>query len=299
MSETTPKNNLLTTPTATARRRTDRPWQRALYRFQKHKLALVALAVLSVLILCALLPDFVAPYDPLAMEMRDRLQGPSLTHLFGTDDLGRDIFARSVYGARISLQVGIIAVGIAAVVGITTGLLAGYLGGWVDAILMRLMDIIFAFPAILLAISIMALLGPSTVNVMIAIGIVYIPIFARIVRGATLAIKELDYVEAARACGTTPSQILWRHIFPGTLGAITVQVTLSLAYAILAEAALSFLGLGTQPPEPSWGSMLSFGRDWIREAPWFSFFPGLMIFVTVLSLNLVGDGLNDALDPRL
>jgi len=161
------------------------------------------------------------------------------------------------------------------------------------------MDVIFAFPAILLAISIMAILGPSTVNVMIAIGIVYIPIFARIVRGSTLSIKALDYVEAAHAGGTRPSQILWRHIFPGTLGAITVQITLSLAYAILAEAALSFLGLGTQPPDPSWGSMLSFGRDWIREAPWFSFFPGLMIFITVLSLNLVGDGLNDALDPRL
>lgn len=281
------------------RRRSDRPLQRALHRFQKHQLALVALVVLTLLLLCAIVPDLLAPYDPLAIEMRDRLQSPSVTHPFGTDDFGRDILSRIIYGARISLQVGIVAVGIAAVVGISTGLLAGYGGGWLDTILMRLMDIIFAFPAILLAISIMALLGPSTVNVMIAIGIVYIPIFARIVRGATLAIKELDYVEAARASGTKPSQILWRHIFPGTLGAITVQTTLSLAYAILAEAALSFLGLGTQPPDPSWGSMLSFGRDWVREAPWFSFFPGLMIFVTVLSLNLVGDGLNDALDPRL
>ncbi|HRW06211.1 MAG TPA: ABC transporter permease [Caldilineaceae bacterium] len=279
--------------------RPDHPLRRALHRFQKHKLALVALVVLAVLILCALIPAQLAPYDPLQMEMHDRLQGPSATYLFGTDDLGRDILSRIIYGARISLQVGIIAVGIAAVVGISSGLLAGYFGGWVDAILMRIMDVIFAFPAILLAISIMAILGPSTVNVMIAIGIVYIPIFARIVRGSTLSIKALDYVEAAHAGGTRPSQILWRHIFPGTLGAITVQITLSLAYAILAEAALSFLGLGTQPPDPSWGSMLSFGRDWIREAPWFSFFPGLMIFITVLSLNLVGDGLNDALDPRL
>lgn len=285
--------------TAGTTRRPDHPLRRALHRFQKHKLALGALMVLALLILCALVPDLLAPYDPLQMEMRDRLQGPSSTYLLGTDDLGRDIFSRIIYGARISLQVGIIAVGIAAAVGISTGLLAGYLGGWVDAVLMRLMDVIFAFPAILLAISIMAILGPSTVNVMIAIGIVYIPIFARIVRGSTLAIKALDYVEAARAGGTPPGQILWRHIFPGTLGAITVQITLSLAYAILAEAALSFLGLGTQPPDPSWGSMLSFGRDWIREAPWFSFFPGLMIFITVLSLNLVGDGLNDALDPRL
>lgn len=285
--------------TTTATRRPDHPLRRALLRFQKHKLALVALALLALLILCALLPAQLAPYDPLQMAMSDRLQGPSPTYLLGTDDLGRDILSRIIYGARISLEVGLIAVGIAALVGISTGLVAGYLGGWIDAILMRVMDVIFAFPAILLAISIMAILGPSTVNVMIAIGIVYIPIFARIVRGATLAIKTLDYVEAARAGGTRPSQILWRHIFPGTLGAITVQVTLSLAYAILAEAALSFLGLGTQPPDPSWGSMLSFGRDWIREAPWFSFFPGLVIFLTVLSLNLVGDGLNDALDPRL
>ena len=277
----------------------NRPLQRALARFRRHRLAMVGMVVIGLLILCALLPNQLAPYDPLLIEMADRLQSPSLTHLFGTDDFGRDIFSRAIHGARISLEVGIIAVGIAAITGISAGLLAGYFGGWIDAIIMRLMDVIFAFPAILLAISIMALLGPSTFNVMIAIGIVYIPIFARIVRGSTLALKELDYVEAARASGSTPGRILWTHIFPGTLGAITVQTTLSLAYAILAEAALSFLGLGTQPPEPSWGSMLSFGRDWIREAPWFSFFPGLMIFITVLSLNVVGDGLNDALDPRL
>lgn len=278
---------------------TNRPLQRALARFRRHRLALFGLALLGLLLLCALMPNRLAPYDPLLMEMTDRLQAPSMAHLFGTDDFGRDIFSRVIHGARISLQVGVIAVGIAATIGITLGLIAGYFGGWIDATIMRIMDVIFAFPAILLAISIMALLGPSTFNVMIAIGIVYIPIFARIVRGSTLSIKELDYVEAARASGSTPSRILWTHIFPGTLGAITVQTTLSLAYAILAEAALSFLGLGTQPPEPSWGSMLSFGRDWIREAPWFSFFPGLMIFVTVLSLNVVGDGLNDALDPRL
>jgi peptide/nickel transport system permease protein len=240
----------------------------------------------------------IAPYDPLAMEMRDRLLPPSAAHLFGTDDFGRDILSRIIYGARISLQVGMIAVGIAGSIGITLGLVAGYFGGFIDGLIMRVMDVIFAFPAILLAITIMALLGPSTANVMIAIGIVYIPIFARIVRGTTLALKALDYVEAARACGSTAWRILWGHILPGTWGEITVQVTLSLAYAILAEAALSFLGLGTQPPEPSWGSMLSFGREWVREAPWFSFFPGLAIFITVLSLNLVGDGWRDALDPR-
>jgi peptide/nickel transport system permease protein len=254
---------------------------------------------LALLLLCALAPGWLAPYDPLAIEMRDRLLSPSAAHLFGTDDFGRDIFSRVIHGARISLLVGIVAVGIAATTGVVLGLVAGYFGGWIDSLIMRIMDVIFAFPAILLAISIMALLGASTVNVMIAIGIVYIPIFARIVRGSTLEVKAQDYVESARAAGARPGRILWRHIFPGTFGPVTVQITLSLAYAILAEAALSFLGLGTQPPAPSWGSMLSFGREWVREAPWFSFFPGFAIFVTVFWLNLVGDGLRDALDPRL
>ena len=279
--------------------RTERPGQRALRRFRQHKLALAGLTFLLLLLLAALFPQVIAPYDPLTMQMPDRLLGPSAAHWFGTDDFGRDILARIVYGARISLEVGVIAVGIAASAGISLGLVAGYFGGWLDSLIMRIMDVIFAFPAILLAITIMAILGPSTTNVMIAIGIVYIPIFARLVRGATLSLKALDYIEAARACGSTSLRILRLHIFPGTLGEITVQVTLSLAYAILAEAALSFLGLGTQPPEPSWGSMLSFGREWIREAPWFSFFPGLAIFITVFSLNLVGDGWRDALDPRL
>jgi peptide/nickel transport system permease protein len=276
----------------------EHPGQRVLRRFRKHKLALAGLAVLALLLVSAAFPGIIAPYDPLAIEMGDRLLPPSSSHWFGTDDFGRDILARIIHGARISLQVGVIAVGIAGSTGITLGLLAGYYGGWVDSLVMRIMDIIFAFPAILLAISIMALLGSSTTNVMIAIGIVYIPIFARIVRGTTLALKTQDYVEAAHAAGATAARILWRHILPGTWGEITVQITLSLAYAILAEAALSFLGLGTQPPEPSWGSMLSFGREWVREAPWFSFFPGLAIFVTVFSLNLVGDGWRDALDPR-
>ena len=291
-----------TTATATVQepgRRSDRPVLRMLRRFKRHKLAIAGLVVLLLLVTAALFPSWLAPYDPLEMEMRDRLLPPSTEHLFGTDDFGRDILSRIIYGARISLMVGVVAVGIAATVGISLGLLAGYFGGISDTVIMRLMDIIFAFPAILLAISIMALLGPSTFNVMIAIGIVYIPIFARIVRGTTLELRIQDYVEAAVASGAVSGRILGRHILPGTLGPITVQVTLALAYAILAEAALSFLGLGTQPPDPSWGSMLSFGREWVREAPWFSFFPGLAIFVTVLSLNVVGDGLRDAIDPRL
>jgi peptide/nickel transport system permease protein len=274
-------------------------WRRAWRRFRRHKLALVAMGFLVLLFLSALFPGWIAPYDPLAIDMEVRLQPPSAQHWFGTDDFGRDILTRVIHGARISLEVGAIAVGIATTLGVVLGLFAGYFGGWVDSLIMRIMDVIFAFPAILLAIAIVAILGTSTANVMIAIGIIYIPIFARIVRGSVLELKAQDYLEAAHASGAKSGRILWRHLFPGTLGPLTVQLSLALADAILAEAALSFLGLGTQPPAPTWGSMLSFGREYVREAAWFSFFPGLAIFVTVLSLNLVGDGWRDALDPRL
>jgi peptide/nickel transport system permease protein len=259
----------------------------------------VGLGFLALLVLCAVFADVVAPYGPLQQAMAERFQGPSPRHWLGTDDFGRDLLSRIIYGARISLQVGFVAVGIAGTLGVLLGLVAGYFGGMVDNAIMRLMDVVLAFPAILLAVTIMALLGPSTTNVMIAIGIAYVPIFARLVRGSVLAIKPNDYVEAARASGATEARTLVRHVLPGTSGPIIVQVSLALAFAILAEAALSFLGLGTQPPTPSWGSMLSFGRQYIQQAPWFTFFPGLVIFLTVLSLNLVGDGLSDALDPRL
>lgn len=275
------------------------PWRRTLRRFGRHRAAVIALFFLLLLLLCVIAPQWIAPYDPLAINMQMRLHPPSAVHLLGTDDFGRDILSRLIYGSRISLQVGLISVAISAIFGVVIGILAGYFGGFVDALLMLFMDILFAFPAILLAIAIMAILGASTVNVMIAVGIVYIPVFARIVRSVTLELRVQDYVDAARAIGAKPHRILLRHILPGTFGTLTVQITLSLAFAILAEAALSFLGLGVQPPEPSWGSMLSFGREWVREAPWFSFFPGLAIFMTVLSLNLVGDGWRDALDPRL
>lgn len=268
-------------------------------RLRQHRLALVGAAMLVLLLLAALGANLVAPYDPLKMEMADRLQGPSLRHPFGTDDFGRDVLSRIIHGARISLKVGGTAVGIATAAGVSLGLVSGYMGGPVDNWVMRVMDVLLAFPAILLAIAIMAILGPSTVNVMIAIGIVYIPVFARIVRGSVLAVKENDYVEAARAIGVRDLGIMLRHVLPNAMDAIIVQISLALAFSILAEASLSFLGLGTQPPEPSWGSMLSFGREYITEAPWLTVFPGLAIFVTVFSLNLVGDGLRDALDPRL
>jgi peptide/nickel transport system permease protein len=260
---------------------------------------MVGLGFIALLILCAVAADAISPYRPLEQAMTQRLRPPSAAHLLGTDDFGRDILTRILFGSRISLQVGFVAVGIAGSIGVLLGLLSGYFGGWVDNVLMRCMDVLLAFPAILLAVTIMALLGPSTTNVMIAIGIAYIPIFARVVRGTVLTVKPNEYVEAARAAGASELRTLVQHIVPGTTGPIIVQVSLALAYAILAEAALSFLGLGTQPPTPTWGSMLSFGREFVRQAPWFTFFPGFAIFLTVLSLNLVGDGLSDALDPRL
>ncbi len=268
-------------------------------RLRRHRLAFVGLGFIAALVLCAVFADLIAPYKPLEQAMTQRLRPPSAAHFFGTDDFGRDILSRILFGSRISLQVGFVAVGIAGTLGVVLGLLAGYFGGMVDSVLMRAMDVLLAFPAILLAVTIMALLGPSTTNVMIAIGIAYIPIFARVVRGSVLTVKPNEYVEAARACGATEWRTMLVHVLPGTTGPIIVQVSLALAYAILAEAALSFLGLGTQPPTPTWGSMLSFGREFVREAPWFTLFPGFAIFLTVLSLNLVGDGLSDALDPRL
>jgi peptide/nickel transport system permease protein len=268
-------------------------------RLRRHRLAMVGLAFLGLLVLCALSADLISPYKPLDQAMQVRLKPPSAAHLLGTDDFGRDILTRILYGSRVSLQIGFVAVGIAATIGILLGLVSGYFGGRVDDVVMRCMDVLLAFPAVLLAVTIMALLGPSTTNVMIAIGIAYIPQFARVVRGTVLTVKPNEYVQAARAAGASELRMMVNHIAPGTIGPIIVQVSLALAYAILAEAALSFLGLGTQPPTPTWGSMLSFGREFIREAPWFTFFPGFAIFLTVLSLNLVGDGLSDALDPRL
>jgi len=272
---------------------------RILKRLSRHRLAMIGLGFLILLMLAAALADAVSPYKPLEQAMQVRLRPPSAQHWLGTDDFGRDILTRIIYGARISLQVGFVAVGLAGTIGIVLGLISGYFGGWLDSVVMRCMDVLLAFPAILLAVVIMALLGPSTTNVMIAIGIAYIPVFARVVRGTVLTVKPNEYVQAARAAGANELRMLVHHIVPGVVGPIIVQVSLALAYAILAEAALSFLGLGTQPPTPTWGSMLAFGRQFIREAPWFTLFPGIAIFLTVLSLNLLGDGLSDALDPRL
>lgn len=267
-------------------------------RFRRNRLAVLGAVVIAALTAGAIFAPWLAPHDPIASNIRERLQPPSAQHPFGTDDLGRDIFSRVIYASRVSLQVGFISVGIAAVAGVTLGLVAGYFGGWIDTIIMRVMDVLLAFPAVLLAIAIMAVLGPSITNVMIAVGIVYIPVFARVTRGSALAVREQEYVESARAAGRSAWGTLRRHVLPNALDAVIVQMSLTMAFAIAAEAALSFLGLGPQPPEPTWGSMLFFARNYMVEAPWWAIFPGLAIFVTVFSLNLIGDGLRDALDPR-
>jgi peptide/nickel transport system permease protein len=233
------------------------------------------------------------------MDFNGRFASPSLRHVLGTDDFGRDTLTRILYGARISVEVGVISVTLAATAGTILGLVAGAGNRIVDETIMRMMDVLYAFPAILLAIAILAILGKGVGNAMIAIGIVYTPIFARITRGAVLTVRNEDFVLAARAIGTRPIRVIFVHIFPNVLSPIIVETTLSLAFAILAEAALSFFGLGTQPPDPSWGRMLSEGRNFFRQSGWMALFPGLAIMLTVMGFNFLGDGLRDALDPRL
>jgi peptide/nickel transport system permease protein len=274
-------------------------WHDALMRLLRHRLGMFGASIVVILILTAIFGPYIAPYDPNAIDFSVRFAGPSLAHPLGADDFGRDTLSRIMYGARVSLQVGLIAVSIAATVGTLLGLVAGYANRIIDEVIMRAMDILFAFPAILLAIAILAALGRGITNAMIAIGVVYIPIFARIARGAVLSVRQEEFVEAARALGARDTRILFRHIFPNSLAPLIVETTLSLAFAILAEAALSFFGLGTQPPDPSWGRMLSEGRAYFRQSAWMGIFPGLAIMLTVMGFNFLGDGLRDSLDPRL
>jgi peptide/nickel transport system permease protein len=269
------------------------------YRFYKNKLAFAGFVVISLYIVIAALAPWVAPYDPYTMNTNALLAEPGEEHLFGTDQFGRDILSRIMYGSQISLKVGLISVGISLLCGVTIGVIAAFYGKWVDSLLSRVIDVLFAFPDILLALAIMAVLGPSLTNVMIAIGIVYTPIFARIARGAALTVKDALYIEAARSIGVSHYKIIRRHILPNSLAPIIVQTTLSFAFAILAEAALSFLGLGVEPDSPSWGIMLNEGKDWLETAWWTAVFPGAAITLAVLSFNVMGDGLRDALDPSL
>jgi peptide/nickel transport system permease protein len=274
------------------------PARRALRRLFRRKGAVVGLVVIAVMIVLALLAPLLAPYDPIATSWTLVRKPPSALHWFGTDDLGRDILSRVIYGTRASLMAGAISVGIAFGVGVPIGLLSGYRGGFVDALISRITDAMLACPFLILAIALAAFLGPSLSNAMIAIGITTTPIFVRLTRGQTLNVKVEDYVEAARAVGTPPWRIAQMHILPNIMPALLVQATLSIAAAIIAEAALSFLGLGQQPPAPSWGSMLNAAQRFLTNAPWMAIWPGLGIFLLVLSFNLVGDGLRDALDPR-
>lgn len=274
------------------------PGKRALRRLWRRRGAMLGLAVVTFFVAVALLAPLIAPYDPIATSWTTIRKPPSALHWFGTDENGRDMLSRVIWGARASLTAGVISVSIALAIGVPVGMLAGYVGGWVDALISRITDAMLACPFLILAIALAAFLGPSLGNAMIAIGITATPIFVRLTRGATMAVKVEDYVEAARAVGNPHRRIAIRHILPNIIPPVMVQATLAIAAAIIAEASLSFLGLGQQPPAPSWGSMLNTAQRFIEQAPWMAIFPGLSIFVVVLAFNLFGDGLRDALDPR-
>ena len=286
-----------TTPVASSDK-LESPARRALRRLFRHKGAVVGLIVIATFTVLAVFASLIVPYDPIATSWTAVRKPPSALHWFGTDDLGRDIFARVIYGARASLTAGAISVGIALGIGVPFGLLSGYRGGFIDALISRITDAMLACPFLILAIALAAFLGPSLGNAMIAIGVSRMPVFVRLTRGQAMSVKVEDYVEAARAMGNPRWRIALFHILPNIMPALLVQATLSIAAAIIAEAALSFLGLGQQPPAPSWGSMLNSAQRFLTSAPWMALWPGLAIFLVVLSFNLVGDGLRDALDPR-
>lgn len=276
--------------------RKQRAWWQVLVN---QPLALTGLIIIAFFLLTALLGPELARFTPNEMNPAASRQAPNSTNWFGTDEFGRDIFTRLLYGARISFQVGVISVGIAAVIGVVLGLIAGYFGGWADNIISLLMDVLFAFPTILLAIALMTAMGDGIVNVMIAIGLVNAPTFMRVVRGSVLSIRNSPFVESAHSVGATSGTILLRHIFPNITAPLIVHSSLNFAAAVLSEASLAYLSLGNKPPSPSWGSMVSTGYSILQIAPWAALFPGLAIGLTVLGFNLLGDGLRDALDPRI
>jgi peptide/nickel transport system permease protein len=274
------------------------PGRRALDRLAQRRGAMLALGVVVFFVVLALLAPGIAPYDPLATSWSAVRKAPSAGHWFGTDEIGRDVLSRVVWGTRASLLAGVVSVSISLVFGVPIGLAAGYLGGWIDALISRMTDAMLACPFLILAIALAAFLGPSLTNAMIAIGISATPVFVRLTRAQVLHVKVEDYVEAARAVGNSHLRIALRHVLPNIVPPLIVQATLAIAAAIIAEAALSFLGLGQQPPAPSWGSMLNTAKNYIDNAPWMAVWPGVSIFMLVLSFNLLGDGLRDAFDPR-
>lgn len=269
-------------------------------RLFRTRMSAAGLGVILLMLIAAVFAPVIARHDPEDQHFADALTGPSAEYWLGTDNLGRDTFSRVIYGARVSLQVGVIAVGISLIIGTILGLIAGYARiGLVDTVIMRCMDALLAFPTLVLALAITAALGPSLTNVMIAVGIVGIPSYARLIRGQVLTVGQREYVEAARTIGAPDSRIITHHIFPNVTAPLIVQASIGVAFAILAEASLSFLGLGVQPPTPSWGSMLAVGKDWLQYASWMAIAPGLAIFLVVLAFNFLGDGIRDALDPHL
>ena len=274
------------------------PLRRAWRRLVRRKSAVLGLVIVVLLVVVAILAPLLAPFDPTQQAYAHVRKAPSLRNWLGTDESGRDVLSRVIFGARASLLAGVVSVSIALGIGVPIGLLAGYRGGWVDALISRITDAMLAIPFLILAIALAAFLGPSLTNAMIAIGVTATPIFVRLTRGQVLVVKTEDYVEAARAVGNGPLRIAFRHILPNIAPALLVQASLTIAAAIIAEASLSFLGLGQQPPAPSWGSMLNTAQRFLTNAPWMAIWPGIAIFLAVLSFNLLGDGLRDALDPK-
>jgi peptide/nickel transport system permease protein len=271
---------------------------RAWRRFKQRPAAVFGLAIITALVLAAIFAPWITTHDPTKQSWTAIRKAPSALNWFGTDESGRDQFSRVIYGARASLLAGVVSISIALGLGVPIGLLSGYRGGWVDTVVSRITDAMLAIPFLILAIALAAFLGPSLTNAMIAIGVTATPVFVRLTRGQVLGAKVEDYVEAARAVGNSPLRIAFRHILPNIMPALLVQATLSIAAAIIAEASLSFLGLGQQPPAPSWGSMLNTAQRFLTNSPWMAVWPGLAIFLTVLAFNLLGDGLRDALDPK-
>lgn len=288
------------TAAAAASGRVRTPWTEFWRKFRKQHVALVALAFVALLVAVAMLAPWITPYDPENFFDYDRLnQGPSWQHWMGVDPLGRDIFSRILAGARLSLAAGFFSVALGGLIGAGLGLLAGYYGGWWDRIVMRISDVLFAFPGILLALGVVAILGSSMVNVVVAVSVFSVPAFARLVRGNTLVLKQMTYVEAVRSVGANDWTIVMRHILPGSISAIVVYFTMRLGTSIITAASLSFLGMGAQPPTPEWGAMLNEARADMVNAPHVALFPSLAIFFTVLAFNLLGDGMRDALDPKI
>jgi peptide/nickel transport system permease protein len=284
-------------PAGSAPRETS-PARRALKRLARRRGAMVGLALVLFFVALALLAPWISPFDPLATSWSAVRKAPSAAHWFGTDEIGRDVLSRVAWGARASLLAGVVSVCISLAIGVPIGLAAGYLGRWTDMLISRVTDAMLACPFLILAIALAAFLGPSLTNAMIAIGIAATPAFIRLTRAQVLSVKVEDYVEAARAVGNSHLRIVLRHILPNVVPPLIVQATLAIAAAVIAEASLSFLGLGQQPPAPSWGSMLNVAKNYVENAPWMAVWPGLSIFLLVLSFNLLGDGLRDALDPR-